>query len=236
MDIQQLLSHVAERTEEPKSFFFDAKIQSQILGRFNKSDVIWPLKQDLSRSEENRYVIDTNLCALMGKPINSDKTFWKNNKTQNLIPWAFVGVTGAGKTHKLMSIARHGYTLFFTAADRPEDKDHTLLGLYNAINEGPVNNYSAIYLWIAAKLLCLLYLLDRYEGLSPEAFLYDQLNGRSKYYSECYLSLLECGIKGTADLCKRLVHSIQIHKSNKFKRVGIALDEASILEVKYVGK
>jgi hypothetical protein len=74
--------------------------------------------------------------------------------------------------------------------------------------------------------------------MTPEQFFLSQLNGKSQYYSDCYIVMLKKGVQGTKVLCKELMERIRtqpIVLGNK-NRIGIAVDEASVLQTKDVGR
>jgi hypothetical protein len=215
------------------AYFHDPDKQHKRLGRFNKETVHIPAKP-----LDTKFRFLAQLNGLIVPPDPKDELMWNDINVYSTKPYAFIGVTGAGKTHKIFGTARYGYMLYFTAADRPDEKDHTVSLLYATISDNEGKNSAYVYLWIASKLLGLLILLQDYPDMTPEQFFLSQLNGKSQYYADCYTVMLEKGVRGTIFLCRMLIERIRtqpIVVGNK-NRLGIAVDEASILQTKNVGR
>jgi hypothetical protein len=91
--------------------------------------------------------------------------------------------------------------------------------------------------WITVKWMCLLHLLERCEGYSPDEFLYSQMNGRSSYYKDCYnacksLSLWNQDYQEQCDIWECVHRNVIQAISNKTGIItgfGFAFDEAQVL-------
>jgi hypothetical protein len=92
-----------------------------------------------SQNIRYRISIPRTIKRLIVPPDPKDELMWNDIEVRNTTPYAFIGVTGAGKTHKIFGTARYGYMLYFTA-DRPDEKDHTVSLLCAIISDDEGKN------------------------------------------------------------------------------------------------
>ncbi|KAL0492071.1 hypothetical protein AKO1_000932, partial [Acrasis kona] len=160
-----------------------------------------------------------------------DRELWDNiyNKMDKR-PVMLVGVTGCGKTHKIIKTAAIGYLLYITAADRTDLKDDSYIELTQLTNESvDAINRKHLALFIGCRLIALLYQLQKYK-ITPGEYFYTQYNGNTKGLWDLFEDLIS-QVEDPFRFCKDLVLRIRDNETfKKYNLIGIALDECGVMD------
>jgi hypothetical protein len=225
--------------ERKKYRLLDKNTQRTILGRFDKGS-------DFAERSNKIFMPHHALLAPIDPIVDK---YWQNPKigSERTI---FLGVMGTGKTHRMLQTSRKYFTLYTTAADENQDRD-SYFGVLERLltnlkldgerhQQREQRNNEAVQLimkWITFKWICLLHLLRVHEQYTPDEFLFNQLNGESSYFTDCF-NVLEQSTEykrvwKTDWASAHAYVTNQIKKLTGHDKIGFAVDEAQILFLKH---
>ncbi|KAL0492096.1 small subunit processome component 20 [Acrasis kona] len=224
--------------EAPSTYQTNPTEQAKVLGSFNRPEVKLPFVGGK---------LALQYSALMN-PVKEDLRLWRGELTDLCTTHLYLGVSGAGKTHSIVEYGTQGYILFYTAAERTQDKDLYYCAMRDSIihfetethNEEDTKDMkkdkdgrSFIRFCLLVKAVVLLHLLKTYPNMTPDMFFCDQLNGKSNYYVQCLKKVRnEVADFSSEDICEYFGHVTtrirELDIVKKYKgRVGIAFDECN---------
>jgi hypothetical protein len=217
--------------DRKKYRLLDKNTQCTILGRFDKGS-------DLAERNNKIFMPHHALLAPIDPIVDK---YWQS-PTKGSERTIFLGVMGTGKTHRMLQTCRRYFSLYTTAADENQDKDsyfsvlERLLTNLTLDKRHKQSNNEAIQIimkWITFKWICLLHLLRVHDHYTPDEFLFAQLNGESRYFTDCFNELEQCiAYNRVWKMDWVTAHAYvtnQIRKLTGHDRIGFAVDEAQIL-------
>lgn len=150
----------------------------------------------------------------------------------------FLGVTGCGKTHRLLSIGTKNFLIFFTLnVQTDKNVDYSMIEFIDILkakigsNLSENSNLARFYvnILVISRLLYFIYLYEKNSKITPTEFLLMQLNENSSNQSHIFKEVENLSL--TMEDCRIILNEIfEWLKYKNINTINFALDDAHLLE------